>query len=69
MQDGVPVFSEPKAARAVGTALASNPVVYLIPCHRVIRRTGVTGRYGGGETRKRAMIAWEAAALEAARRC
>jgi AraC family transcriptional regulator of adaptative response/methylated-DNA-[protein]-cysteine methyltransferase len=47
------------AARAVGTAVGRNPVAYLIPCHRVIRETGVLGHYRWGEVRKRAMIAWE----------
>ena len=51
----------PKAARAVGAALGRNPLAYLIPCHRVIRETGVVGGYRWGEERKRAMIAWETA--------
>lgn len=51
----------PSAARAVGTALAANPLAYLIPCHRVIRETGVVGGYRWGGLRKRAIIAWEAA--------
>lgn len=49
----------PKAARAVGSALARNPVCYLIPCHRVIRQTGVIGEYRGGRLRKQALLAWE----------
>lgn len=49
------------AQRAVGTALGNNPVVFLIPCHRVIRATGVIGNYRYGEERKNAMIGWEAA--------
>jgi AraC family transcriptional regulator of adaptative response/methylated-DNA-[protein]-cysteine methyltransferase len=49
----------PGAARAVGTALARNPVAYLIPCHRVIRETGIIGDYRWGSSRKRAMLAWE----------
>ena len=51
----------PNAARAVGAALGRNPLAYLIPCHRVIRETGVVGGYRWGDTRKRAMIAWESA--------
>lgn len=47
------------AARAVGTAVGQNPLAYLIPCHRVIRETGVMGNYRWGEVRKRAMVAWE----------
>lgn len=50
----------PKASRAVGTAIGSNPVAFLIPCHRVIQATGVLGQYHWGETRKMAMIGWEA---------
>ncbi|MEW6720376.1 MAG: methylated-DNA--[protein]-cysteine S-methyltransferase, partial [Thermodesulfobacteriota bacterium] len=51
----------PRAVRAVGTALARNPVSFLVPCHRVIRKTGALGNYGGGAVRKKAMLAWEAA--------
>ena len=47
------------AARAVGSAVGKNPVAYLIPCHRVIRETGVIGEYHWGRIRKRAIIAWE----------
>jgi AraC family transcriptional regulator, regulatory protein of adaptative response / methylated-DNA-[protein]-cysteine methyltransferase len=48
------------AVRAVGTAVAHNPVAFLIPCHRVIRSDGQTGEYHWGSTRKNAMIGWEA---------
>lgn len=51
----------PGAVRAVGTALGRNPVAFLVPCHRVIRKTGAFGNYGGGPIRKKAMLAWEAA--------
>jgi AraC family transcriptional regulator of adaptative response/methylated-DNA-[protein]-cysteine methyltransferase len=51
----------PKASRAVGTAIGSNPIAYLIPCHRVIRSTGMTGDYHWGSGRKDAMLGWEAA--------
>lgn len=51
----------PGAARAVGTAVGRNPLAYLIPCHRVIRETGLVGGYRWGTTRKRAMLAWESA--------
>jgi AraC family transcriptional regulator of adaptative response/methylated-DNA-[protein]-cysteine methyltransferase len=54
----------PKAARAVGSAVAMNPVSYLIPCHRVIRSTGVFGNYRWGAARKKAMVGWEAARAE-----
>jgi AraC family transcriptional regulator of adaptative response/methylated-DNA-[protein]-cysteine methyltransferase len=49
------------AARAVGTAAGTNPLAFLIPCHRVIRETGVLGQYRWGQERKRAMIGWEGA--------
>lgn len=49
----------PGAARAVGTAVGANPIAWLIPCHRVIRETGVVGEYRWGRERKRALIAWE----------
>ena len=51
---------DPRAARAVGAAVGSNPIAFLIPCHRVIRQTGVIGEYRWGATRKRALLAWEA---------
>jgi AraC family transcriptional regulator of adaptative response/methylated-DNA-[protein]-cysteine methyltransferase len=53
-------IGDPKTARAVGTACGANPVAYLIPCHRVIRETGVVAGYRWGDTRKRALLAWEA---------
>jgi len=52
-------IEKPAAARAVGTAVGQNPLAYLIPCHRVIRETGVIGDYHWGQIRKRALIAWE----------
>ena len=54
-----------KAARAVGTAVGSNPVAFLIPCHRVIRSTGLLGGYEWGTLRKTAMIDWEGAQTHA----
>jgi len=51
----------PKAARAVGTAIGKNPIPFLIPCHRVIRKMGEFGNYGEGPDRKKALIGWEAA--------
>lgn len=51
----------PKASRAVGTAIGSNPVAFLIPCHRVIQATGNFGGYMWGNTRKTAIIGWEGA--------
>jgi AraC family transcriptional regulator of adaptative response/methylated-DNA-[protein]-cysteine methyltransferase len=55
----------PGAARAVGTAVGGNPLAYLIPCHRVIRETGVIGQYRWGHERKRLMLGWEGAAQTA----
>ncbi len=49
-----------KASSAVGSAVADNPVAFLIPCHRVIRSTGDFGNYHWGSVRKTAMIGWEA---------
>jgi AraC family transcriptional regulator of adaptative response/methylated-DNA-[protein]-cysteine methyltransferase len=54
------------AARAVGRANASNMISYLVPCHRVIRKTGAIGGYRWGRERKLAMIGWEAAQAERA---
>lgn len=51
---------QPRAIRAVGTAVGANPVPLLIPCHRVIRKSGAFGHYSGGVLRKRAILAWEA---------
>lgn len=53
-------IGHPGADRAVGSAVSKNPVVFIIPCHRVIRATGLFGEYGGGRMRKRAMLGWEA---------
>ena len=52
-------IEKPNASRAVGTAIGSNPVAFLIPCHRVIQSTGVFGGYMWGNTRKTAIIGWE----------
>lgn len=51
----------PGAARAVGQAVGSNPVAFVIPCHRVIQQSGRLGGYHWGETRKHAIHAWESA--------
>lgn len=50
---------KPSAARAVGTAVGSNPVAVLIPCHRVIQQSGALGGYRWGTDRKLALQAWE----------
>jgi len=54
-------IDQPNASRAVGSAIGSNPVAFLIPCHRVIQSTGNFGGYMWGETRKTAIIGWEGA--------
>lgn len=54
----------PQATRAVGNAVGRNPVAFLIPCHRVIQKTGAFGGYRWGPTRKKAMLAWELAQLK-----
>ncbi len=53
-----------RAQRAVGTALGNNPVVFLIPCHRVIQSSGIIGNYRYGPVRKTAIIGWEAVQRE-----
>ena len=55
----------PGASRAVGTALGRNPIAVLIPCHRVIRKLGEFGNYSYGVARKKALLGWEAASLQA----
>jgi len=56
-------IDRPGASRAVGSAVGSNPVAFLIPCHRVIRNTGNIGGYHWGSVRKTAMMGWEAAQI------
>jgi methylated-DNA-[protein]-cysteine S-methyltransferase len=51
----------PKAARAVGTACARNPIPIVVPCHRVLPGSGQLGNYGGGPERKRALLELEGA--------
>ena len=55
----------PKAARAAGTAIGRNPISWLIPCHRAIRKSGGLGGYHWGLPVKRALLAWESARSEA----
>lgn len=54
-------IGHPKAVRAVGSAVGANPIAYLIPCHRVIRKEGVLGEYHWGPTRKKVLIGYEMA--------
>jgi methylated-DNA-[protein]-cysteine S-methyltransferase len=53
----------PKASRAVGSAMATNPLPIVVPCHRVIRTDGSIGQYGGGVPMKQALLALEGAHL------
>ena len=55
----------PKGARAVGLAVGKNPICFVVPCHRVIGKTGDITGYHWGLTRKRAMLGWEAGQLAA----
>jgi AraC family transcriptional regulator of adaptative response/methylated-DNA-[protein]-cysteine methyltransferase len=55
----------PKAARAVGAAVGKNPISFVVPCHRVIGRSGELTGYHWGITRKRAMLGWEAGKVAA----
>ena len=54
-------IGNPKANRAVGSAIGKNPVACLIPCHRVIQSSGALGNYRWGSSKKMALIGWEAA--------
>ena len=59
-------IGHPQAVRAVGTALARNPVPLLVPCHRVVRSDGTVGRYGFGSASKRRLLEQEGAVVGAA---
>ncbi len=52
-------IGQPKASRAVGNAVAKNPISYIVPCHRVIQSIGITGNYRWGPARKKAILGWE----------
>ncbi len=58
-------IGHPRAVRAVGTAVGRNPVSWLIPCHRALRKSGGLGGYHWGLPVKRAMLAWEAVRADA----
>jgi AraC family transcriptional regulator of adaptative response/methylated-DNA-[protein]-cysteine methyltransferase len=58
-EDVATYIGMPKASRAVGNAVGNNPVSFVIPCHRVIRKTAEFGNYGGGKARKLAILGWE----------
>ena len=54
-------IKKPKAMQAVGSAVGSNHIAYLIPCHRVIRKDGILGEYRWNAARKKSIIGWEMA--------
>ncbi|WP_299554569.1 methylated-DNA--[protein]-cysteine S-methyltransferase [Seonamhaeicola sp.] len=56
-------IKNPKASRAVGTAIGKNPIAFLIPCHRVIQTSGHFGGYRWNPIRKKAIIGWEMAKM------
>jgi len=58
-------IGRPAAARAVGAAVGKNPVSFVVPCHRVIGKSGELTGYHWGLTRKRAMLGWEAGKVAA----
>lgn len=58
------VIGHPKAVRAVGTAVGRNPISWLIPCHRALRKSGALGGYHWGLPVKRAILAWESADID-----
>jgi len=60
-QDIAAHIGRPKAFRAVANAIAINPVAYLIPCHRVITKSGKIHQYRWGSARKKVLLGWEAA--------
>ena len=57
----------PGASRAVGNAISRNPIPVLIPCHRVIRKSGEFGNYRWGASRKKALLGWEMAKVDLVR--
>lgn len=57
-------IGNPKAMQAVGSAVGSNHIAYLIPCHRVIRKDGILGAYRWSALRKKSIIGWEMAKVE-----
>ena len=53
-------IQKPNASRAVGAAVGRNPISFVVPCHRVVGKSGELTGYHWGITRKRAMLGWEA---------
>ena len=60
-------IGQSQAARAVGSAVGANPIAFIIPCHRVIRETGVLGNYHWDPIRKRAILGWELSSRDSTR--
>jgi AraC family transcriptional regulator of adaptative response/methylated-DNA-[protein]-cysteine methyltransferase len=60
-EDVATMIGKPEAVRAVANAVANNPISYIIPCHRVIRKMGIIHQYQWGSARKKAILGWEAA--------
>lgn len=58
-------INQPSAARAVGTAIGSNTIAFLIPCHRVMQASGGLGGYRWGTARKSSLLTWEEAQIQA----
>ena len=58
-------IGRPSAARAVGAAVGKNPISFVVPCHRVLGRSGALTGYHWGLTRKQAILGWEAGRLAA----
>ena len=58
-QDVAAYIDKPQAVRAVASAVARNPIGYIVPCHRVISKAGTIHKYRWGETRKKAIVGWE----------
>ncbi len=56
-------IGKPAAARAVGSAVGKNPISFVVPCHRVLEKSGGLGGYHWGLTRKRAILGWEAGVM------
>ncbi|MBI1206638.1 MAG: methylated-DNA--[protein]-cysteine S-methyltransferase [Azospirillum sp.] len=67
-QDIAAAIGQPQAVRAVGHAIGRNPISLIIPCHRVILKSGVVHNYRWEPSRKRALLAWETACRETANR-
>ena len=63
-QDVADLLGKPTASRVVASAIAHNPVGYLIPCHRVISKAGNMHQYRWGSARKKAILGWEAAQFQ-----